>query len=202
MNHQNSTSIISPESWTQLLSLEEIFNPGKPLEIDLGCGKGRFLVARAKSYTEINFLGIDRLLVRLRKVNKKIIREGLNNVKLLRIEASYAVKHLLPPETVSSFYIFFPDPWPKKRHHKRRLFTSSFLDALYRTLKSSGHIHIATDNLNYFEEICDLFGKDPRFKTEPPFEPNDEEKTNFELIFTEQNAPIGRCSFSKNSPAN
>ena len=198
MNHQNSTSIITPESWTQLLPLEKIFDPCKPLEIDAGCGKGRFLVARAKSHTDINFLGIDRQLSRLYKVDKKIIREGLNNVRLLQIEASYAVQHLLPPETVSSFYIFFPDPWPKKRHHKRRLLTPSFLDALHGTLKPSGHIHIATDNLDYFEKICDLFSKDTRFKTEPSFEPNEEERTNFELVFTEQNAPIGRCSFRKN----
>lgn len=194
---QSDSFIIEPSSWTQLLPLDKIFDPNKPLEVDLGCGKGRFLLARAKANPNSNFLGIDRLLRRLRKVNRKISREGLANVRLLRIEASYAVEYLLPPLSVSTFYIFFPDPWPKRRHARRRLFTKSFPGSLHKTLLQGGHVHLATDHADYFTEICNLFAQDHRFTAVSPFMPAEEERTDFELVFLEQDVSVGRCSFKK-----
>lgn len=210
---QSTSSIFFPSSWTQLLPLNEIFDLDKPfgfarstssgrdqdrpLEVELGCGKGRFILARAKANPGTNFLGIDRLLARLRKVDRKISREGLSNVRLLRIEASYAVEYILPPLSVSTFYIFFPDPWPKRRHARRRLFMKPFLDSLHTILLSEGHIHLATDHLDYFDEICHLFDQDERFNRAPAFEPNKEERTEFELNFLEQKVRIARCSFKK-----
>jgi tRNA (guanine-N7-)-methyltransferase len=187
--------IITPESWTKQLKLEGLFDQEKPLEVDVGCGKGRFLIARAKAFQEINFLGIDRQIGRLRKIEKKAKRAELTNVKLLRIEASYALEYLLPPKSVSTFYVFFPDPWPKRRHARRRLFQPEFLDILEKKLRPDGMIHAATDNLDYFKIIFDLLSNDPRFKQEETFEPSAEEKTDFELIFLKKNDPIGRCSF-------
>lgn len=165
--------------------------------MDVGCGKGRFLLSMAKANPEINFLGIDRLLKRTRKVNRKVVDAGLSNVRLLRIEASYAIEHLLPSLSVKTFYIFFPDPWPKNRHCKRRLFTESFVESLHRTLLPAGIIHLATDHSGYFNEIRSLFGHNHRFTETTVFEPTEEERTNFELIFLEQNIWIGRCSFRK-----
>jgi len=178
--------------------MESVFGRDGPLEVDVGCGKGRFLAARAKASPDSNFLGIDRLLVRLRKVDKKIARDGLQNVRLLRIEASYAIQHLLPPGCVSCFYVFFPDPWPKRRHHRRRLFTPAFLDSLHTALGKSGIVHVVTDHLPYAESIRSLFEADPRFLPAPDFEPGSEnERTEFELLFRGQDAPIARCSWEK-----
>lgn len=196
---QSESFIIEPPSWTQLLPLNEIFGSAqdRPLEVDLGCGKGRFILASAKANHDTNFLGIDRLLRRLRKVNRKISREGLSNVRLLCIEASCAVEYLLPPLSVSTFYIFFPDPWPKRRHAHRRLFVKSFLDSLHRTLLPGGHVHLATDHTDYFTEICNLFAQDHRFTAVSPFMPAEEERTDFELVFLKQETRISRASFRK-----
>jgi len=190
--------ILRPKSWTDELPLEEIYGRSGPLEVDVGCGKGRFLAVRAETEPDTLFMGIDRLLRRLRKVDRKLLRRGVTNTRLLRIEASYAVTRLLPDASVSVFYIFFPDPWPKKRHHRRRLFTPSFVDSLHRTLSPGGHIHAATDHVPYFDVILEIFSADSRFQPVPPYEPaTEEERTEFETIFVGQGLDIGRCSFEK-----
>lgn len=192
-------AIIRPPSWTRQLPLEQLFPAAdsKPLEVDIGCGKGRFLTARAKTWPDINFLGIDRQLKRLRKADRKIRREQLANVRLLRIEASYAVRYMLPAASVQAFYVFFPDPWPKRRHHRRRLFAGDFLDALDAVLCHSGRVHIATDHAEYFAFIRSRFLADVRFEEIPAFQPRDEERTEFERLFLGMQKTIGRCSFMK-----
>ena len=192
-----TTAIIAPESWTSLLPLDEIFDMSRPLEVDIGCGKGRFILSRAATYPDANYLGIERLLKRLRIVDRRIQRRGLTNVRLLRIEASYAIEHLLPPGSVTTFYVQFPDPWPKRRHHRRRLFSPPILDAFHRALVPGGRIHLVTDHAQYFEVISEIFTADPRFEETETFEPTEDERTNFELIFVRQHKKISRCSFQK-----
>ncbi|MBA4388036.1 MAG: tRNA (guanosine(46)-N7)-methyltransferase TrmB [Verrucomicrobia bacterium] len=193
----SASAQIKPETWTQSLSIGDYFTSKAPLEVDIGCGKGRFLLARAAANPNVNFLGIERLLVRIRKIDKKIQKQGLKNVRLLRIEASYALQYLLQPGTVTTFYMFFPDPWPKRRHHRRRTFNDSFIDSLDRILLSGGCIHLATDHLEYFDIMKALLTADKRFVEDETFVPNDEEKTDFELLFLSQKLQIGRCSFKK-----
>ena len=147
--------IVTPESWTRELPLEGLFGDRKPLEVDVGCGKGRFLTAKARKQPDRNFLGIDRLLVRLRKVDRKLTRHTLTNVRLLRIEAAYAVQHLLPPDSVSVFYILFPDPWPKRRHHRRRFVTAEFLAPLARVLAPGAEFRVATDIPDYVRQTLE-----------------------------------------------
>lgn len=190
-------AILPPESWTQVLPLDQYFDTTRPLEVDIGCGKGRFLSARAAAHPEVNFLGLDRLLVRLRKTGSKIVRSDLTNVRLLRIEAAYAIEHLLPPNSVTTFYIWFPDPWPKRRHHRRRLFTADFLKALHERLTSHGCVHIATDHQDYFREIMECFVRDDGFDRLETFVPSEEEQTDFEREFLAQGLPIGRASFRR-----
>lgn len=191
------SAILAPENWTDVLPLQSLFPAAQPLEVEIGCGKGRFLTARAAAHPSTNFLGIDRRLKRLQKTDKKIARTGLANIRLLRIDAAYAVERLLPPLSVSRFYVFFPDPWPKRRHHKRRLFSPAFMDAACAALVPGGQIHLATDFRNYFDEIHSLLSRDTRFEETPPFEPSDDERSEFELTFRAQNIPISRCSFRK-----
>ena len=179
-------------------SLDGLFPaPRQPLEVDVGCGKGRFLLARAHANPSTNFLGIDRLLKRLNKVDAKAVRSNLTNVRLVHLEAAHAVECFLPAGSVSVFHIFFPDPWPKRRHHRRRLFSPAFLDALIRGLIPGGHVNIATDYTDYFTEIAKLLRRDPRFEEVPAFQPSEAERTNFELTFMGVGAPISRGSFRK-----
>ena len=187
---------IFPPDWIRPLPLGAFFGNDRPIEIDLGCGKGRFLLAHAAAHRAVNFLGVDRMLRRIRKVDNRARRLGLNNIRLLRMEAYYASTYLLPAEAIATYYIFFPDPWPKKRHHDHRLFNPRFMDALQRTLASRGAVHFATDHLPYYAEVRALILADRRFTEIPPFIPMPEEQTDFELYYASR-TPIGRFSFCK-----
>jgi len=163
--------------------------------VDIGSGKGRFLLGRSGRFPQHNFLGIERLLGRVNQSGRRCERAGRENVHIFRMEGFYTINSLMPSEYVHAYFFLFPDPWPKARHHAHRLFDPSFMNAIHRTLNTQGSLHIATDHLPYFEEIDALLNADSRFKRITPFQPTEEEQTDFELLFKEK--PIGRCSFQK-----
>ena len=189
-----STLRIFPEQWLNPIDFRAHFDhPEHPLEIDLGCGKGRFLLARARKFPETNFLGIDRQLGRIRRIDRKALRAGLFNLRALRLDGYYTVTYLVPPQSVDTYYIFYPDPWPKGKHHHNRIFNELFMDAITRTLKPGGQIHASTDHLPYFKEIHKLIKADTRFEETETFVPAEDEVSDFELIFAHKTP--GRCSF-------
>ena len=141
-----------PSDYFRKLSKEEIFETNRPLEIDLGCGDGSFLVAMASHYQERNFLGVERLLGRVRKVIRKAEKNSLLNLKVLRLELSYTIEWLLPDHCANRMHLLFPDPWPKKKHHKRRMVNKSFCESLVRILKEDGEFLFKTDHPDYFED--------------------------------------------------
>jgi tRNA (guanine-N7-)-methyltransferase len=188
---------LTAEEWLGPLPVPDWFaHPERPLEVDLGSGTGRFLLARAARYPNINFLGIDRMLRRIRKVDNRARRLDLDNIRLLRMEAYYATAYLMPAASVSVYYIFFPDPWPKARHEGHRLFNERFLDALVRTLAPSGQVHVATDHAPYFEQLSEIFARDARFAAIAPLVLPEEEQTDFERVYRDIK-PIGRLSVRK-----
>jgi tRNA (guanine-N7-)-methyltransferase len=145
-----------PAHYFRELAPGEILRPGRPLEIDLGCGDGSFLVEMARHYPERDFLGVERLLGRVRKVCRKVTRAGLANARVLRLESRYVVEWLLPPASISRLHLLCPDPWPKVRHHRRRLIQPDFLAAVRRVLEPGGEFLFMTDHEDYFrwaEEI-------------------------------------------------
>jgi len=177
------------------LPLDSFFDPARPLEIEIGCGKGRFLSTRASKNRDTQYLGIERMLSRVRKLDKKASRLKLENLRILRLEAFYTFYYLLPVHRVRTVYVFFPDPWPKRRHHSRRLFSPLFLDALWTRLEIGGTLQAATDHPEYFAEIRARLGADARFKEIPAMERAEDEQTEFEHIFRSQGLPIGQCAF-------
>jgi tRNA (guanine-N7-)-methyltransferase len=192
----NASLRIYPEQWLNPIEFRSFYeHPEHPFEIDLGCGKGRFLLARARKFPETNILGIDRMLNRVRKIDKKMVRQQLLNGRVLRSDAYYTVTFLVPPQSVDTYYIFYPDPWPKGKHHHNRIFNELFMDAIARTLKPGGKIHASTDHLPYFEQIYKLIQNDTRFKEVETFVPAEDETSDFELIFAHKTP--GRCSFVK-----
>lgn len=189
--------ILNAEHLTPPLDLPSLYGRTRPLEVDVGCGKGRFLLARCRAFPETNFLGIERREKRTLSVHRKLEREGVTNVRLLRLEAAYVVEELIPPLSVAAYYIFFPDPWPKRRHHRRRLFSPPFMQALHRTLLNAGGLNIATDYEEYFLAMRAQLRADPRFVETATFETSEEERSEFELTFRQAGRPIYRCSFMK-----
>lgn len=148
--------LCQPSSWLEQLRWEDVFSLSKKdqnmpptIHVDLGAGDGGFIRARAQNHPNTYFLAVERLLGRVRK----IARHSLKNIKVLRIEASYAVQYLFPPRSVTSITILFPDPWPKRRHHPNRLIQLPFLDQCARCLRTDGWLGIKTDDASYFEHI-------------------------------------------------
>ena len=158
--------LIEVDSLINRLDLEKIFGRNAPLHVDLGCGDGSFICALAERLPEKNFLGIERLLGRIRSAARKAAMVG--NVRLLRMENSYAVRYLLPAGSVETFYLLFPDPWPKRRHWRRRSVTAEFLRAISEALAENGRFLIATDHFNYFEKIEEVARASPDFAVAPP----------------------------------
>jgi len=187
-----------PESYVKPLDLEKAFGRSAPLEVDLGCGDGAFLVAMAERHPERDFLGIERMRGRVEKVCGKAANIG--NVRVLHLETSYAVRHLLPESAVETFYLLFPDPWPKRRHQRRRVATSEFLDAIHRALGRHGVLHVATDDRNYFGQIQRVAQTDPRFARIDSSTHDFLPATRFQKRFEEHGAPIYRLTLRKNSP--
>ncbi|MBR1920806.1 MAG: tRNA (guanosine(46)-N7)-methyltransferase TrmB [Kiritimatiellae bacterium] len=166
------------------------FDLSRPLEIEVGCGKGRFLAARAAAEPGCDFLGIERMLERVRLFAGKCRRGGLENVRILRLEALYAFHYLLPAHHARRVYVFFPDPWPKKKHHAHRLFGPLFRTALWKRLEVGGRIEFATDHAEYFGEVCRGFAADARYERVEPMPRPKEVWTEFETMFREQGLPI------------
>ena len=179
------------------LDWHEVFGNDRRVEMDIGCGKGSFLLCSAQEYPESNFVGVDRLLRRLRKVDRKIQRLGLQNVRLLRVEAGYLLRYLVPKASISTYHIYFPDPWPKRRHHQRRLISVSFLSDLDRTLQDGGVVNCATDHEEYFQLIQKEFEATARLIEARPEIFHSEVRTDFEREFLAAGKQVYRCRWIK-----
>jgi len=186
--------IFTADKWREPIDFGALFGRRAPVEIDLGCGKGRFLTARASACPDRDFIGTDRQFSRLQKIRRKAERLGLSNVRLLHAETAYALRYLFSPSSVSACYLFFPDPWPKRKHHRRRIVTPAFMDILARILQADAPLHVATDHDDYFAWVTRIIAADSRFEPSPPFVPTEEEKTDFEVLFTAQGRPVFRVS--------
>lgn len=158
-----------PEDLFQRFEVDDLFGKTQSaLEIDLGCGGGRFLQAMAEHFPQKKFLGIERLLGRVRKVCRRSERAGLTNVRALRMESTYAVEWLLPRGAADRVHLLFPDPWPKKKHHKRRLMAQpEFLKSVADLLKDGGELLFKTDHEEYFEVAQEAAQISPYFEVMP-----------------------------------
>ena len=154
-----------PENYFRRLSPSELFTREAPLEVDLGSGDGSFALAMARQFPDRNFLAVERLLGRVRKTCKRATEDRLPNLQVLRLEARYTVEWLLPHASVSRLHLLFPDPWPKVRHHRRRLINTEFLGALSKVLVPAGDFLFKTDHEDYFEWATDKLSLSKHFQS-------------------------------------
>lgn len=140
-----------PSHYFRQIPLAEIKNGERPVELDLGCGDGSFLIDLARAHPDRDFIGVERLLGRCKKVSRKIIRNKVPNAKILRLDSKYVVEWLLPPASISRIHLLCPDPWPKARHHRRRLIQIPFLEAVKKALQPRGEFLFMTDHEEYYE---------------------------------------------------
>jgi tRNA (guanine-N7-)-methyltransferase len=148
-----SEVILNIENLSGPLNFENVFGRCAPVHIEIGSGKGTFLVSQAQARPDVNFLGVEWARRYYRFAVDRIGRWGLKNVKLVRTDAAFFLIRFVPDASVACYHIYYPDPWPKKRHHKRRFVRPQNIEHLVRTLEPEGVIQIATDHEEYFGQI-------------------------------------------------
>lgn len=189
--------IYRPADWLAPTPWPVIFQREAPVEVDIGAGKGSFLLAAACAAPERNYLGIERQMVRVRKIEAKARQRGLTNIRLVRVEAGYFLRYMVPTESVAAYHIYCPDPWPKRRHRARRLISPEFAADLHRTLQPGGVVRFSTDNRDYFEAAEAVFRGSQLFCEAPSTVPPAEMATDFERMFSEQGLVIHRSQWVK-----
>jgi tRNA (guanine-N7-)-methyltransferase len=159
----HSTLIHRLTSIIDRLEPAKLFPHPQPLEVDLGSGDGTFIAQYAQRRPDRNFLAVERLLGRLRKIDRKGLRAGLANLRLVRIEATYLLEYLLPPESVYALHVYFPDPWPKRKHRKHRLVNARFTELAAQSLTPGGAVYLRTDDPDYFAQMTAVFASNANF---------------------------------------
>ena len=157
-------SLIYPlASIIERIDLAQLFPGDQPLEVELGSGDSSFLAEYARRHAGHNFIGVERLLGRIRKLDRKGRRAGLTNLRGVRIESSYFLEYLLPPHSAIALHIYFPDPWPKRKHRRHRLINERFPAVAQQALAPGGTVYLRTDDENYFEQMTAVFAAAPTF---------------------------------------
>jgi tRNA (guanine-N7-)-methyltransferase len=183
------SSIVHP------LDLNRVFPLSKPIEVELGSGDGSFLVAYAASARDRNFIGIERLLGRMRKLNRKGERAELTNLAGIVIESGYFLERLLPENSVTALHVYFPDPWPTRKHRRNRLINEKFPTLASRVLQSGGRIYLRTDDQDYYQQMLEVFVPSQLFApTETPA-PLAAIATDFEKEFTARGIKTLRAAY-------
>ena len=185
-------------SITERLDLAGLFARPQPLEIEIGSGDGSFLAAYARLHPARNFFGIERLLGRMRKLDRKGQRAGLSNLRLLSIEAGYFLKYLAPDACATALHVYFPDPWPKRKHRRHRLINEEFPALARRLLAPGGVVYLRTDDADYFTQMQRVFAAAAR-EFQPVETPEELRAvvTDFERTFTARGIATRRAAYQR-----
>lgn len=170
-----------PDDYFARLSPEDIFENGAPLEVDLGSGDGSYTLALAENYPERNFLAVERLLGRVQKTCRGARERELTNLKVLRLESAYTAEWLLPRNSVSRLHLVCPDPWPKAKHHRRRMIQQGFLETVHQLLVPGGVFIFKTDHEEYFEWSEEELANFSKLEVTPFPKDNFDPKSDFQL---------------------
>ena len=199
------SELAAPINW------ESLFGNVHPVEIEIGSGKGRFLLETSKRHPKINYIGVERaqkyVEITQERFEKHIRHFGVDrtsgtfsNVRLVRTDANYFLTRYVSETSVQAYHIYFPDPWPRKRQRKRRLFRNrDFLEALTRTLKAAGgRLYIVTDHAEYFQEIQERLVDLPVLHPiDAALRPDSDITTHYEMKYILEGRPIYRVVYEK-----
>ena len=185
--------VVDPMSWFATLG---------PFELEIGCGKGGFLLNRARAAPHVRLLGIEWANKFFQFAADRMVRWQLTNVRVMRTDAKVFVMRHLPPACVSVLHLYHPDPWPKKRHHKRRLVQADFAEAVVRVLTPGGRWLIQSDHDEYFDQIRRVVGERNEL-IEKPWEELTEAAgpswsgTNYEIKYAREGRTIFRAAYQR-----
>jgi tRNA (guanine-N7-)-methyltransferase len=202
LNEYPSISL-KPEDLDGRIDFVRIFGRSGPVHIEIGSGKGTFLLNQARTQPGDNFLGIEWARKYYRYAVDRIGRWALTNVRIIRTDAAVFLADFICDNSVDYFHIYFPDPWPKKRHHKRRFLCPVNLENLIRCLKTDGQLRIATDHADYLEVIQKLLNNEKNRLEKIPFlqtagaDKGEWVGTNFERKYLKDQRPIYTIAMKK-----
>ncbi len=146
------------------LAAESVFGARMPFEVEIGSGKGRFLIEWAAANPGIGVLGVERARGYVELVSARARRRGLGNLRILHTTAEDLLFRCLAPASVNAVHVYFPDPWPKQRHHKRRFFRPDNVARLAEVLRPGGLLRVKTDHAEYAALIAALLAAEPRLE--------------------------------------
>jgi tRNA (guanine-N7-)-methyltransferase len=194
--------LIEPPADPTPLDWAAVFGNEHPVEAEIGFGKGLFLLSASQQSPDINFLGVEIERKYTLFTATRLAKRGLKNVRLACADAKRFLQNHVAGGSLHAVHVYFPDPWWKKRHRKRRLFTEEFVAQCARVLRPGGRLHIATDVEEYFGIMKGLLAEQPRLRALPSPEPNDPQHdldylTNFERKYRKQGKPIYRAAYAK-----
>ncbi|MCH8831106.1 MAG: tRNA (guanosine(46)-N7)-methyltransferase TrmB [Planctomycetes bacterium] len=186
----------SPIDW------QNFFGNANPVEIDVGSGRGLFLVTAAVANSAGNYLGLEIDFREGRRAARRLKKRELPNARVLGGDANLAFSRFVPAESVAAVHVYFPDPWWKRKHRRRRVFNEEFVTLMHRVLEPGGLVHSWTDVAEYFEVISGLMNSDKRFEALPPLREKSPEhdmdyRTSFERKKRKEGFPISRGLWRK-----
>jgi tRNA (guanine-N7-)-methyltransferase len=184
------------------LDWREVFGNDHPVELEVGFGKGLFLLTAAQAHPEINFAGVEIVRKYQLFTATRLAKRGLSNVRVACADARQFLPGCVPVGSLHAVHVHFPDPWWKTRHHKRRVFTAEFVRACARVLRMGGYLNAVTDVEEYAVVMRELLGAEPTLRPLPAPEPDQpahdlDYLTNFERKFRKQGKPIYRMRYER-----
>ena len=186
----------APFDWAAL------FGANRPVEIEIGFGKGLFLLNASAARPDCSFVGVEIVRKYQLLTATRLAKRGVGNVRLACGDGRLFLRDRVAAGSLAALHVYFPDPWWKKRHYKRRLFTAEFAAEIPRVLRPGGRLHFATDVEDYFGMATGLLAAHPTLRPLPPPEPGGPSHdldylTNFERKFRKQGKPIWRACYER-----
>jgi len=202
-----SSHLIEPEARQAALEVAPLpidwvalFGNEHPVELEIGSGKGLFLANAARANPDRNYLGIEISRKYARLAAERLAKQGLPNAKVWAGDVRDVLARRIPDRSLRAVHVYFPDPWWKKRHKKRRIFTEALVAQIGRTLRPGGELHVASDVEDYFASIRELVAASPHFHERPAPEAKAPEHdldylTNFERKYRLEGRPVYRAAY-------
>lgn len=193
---ENDVAVNPRETGFAPLDLPALFGNDHPVILEIGSGKGRFLIATATERPDLNVIGIEKSLHYHRVIRDRVIKRQLRNLKLINHDGFLVLQKMIPDASLAEVHVYFPDPWPRKRENKRRIIRPEVLAEIRRVLVPGGMGIYVTDHREYFESAAPLVEAEFRSERRVPG-PDDPPRTNYEAKYREEGRPIYEIRFWK-----
>lgn len=180
------------EDLPEFVNWSEFFGNDNPVELDIGCGRGLYIFNAAMNNPDVNYVGLEIDYREGRRTAKKFQKREMPNARVIGGDCNVFLSKMIEKNSVDAAHVYFPDPWWKKRHHKRRLFTTEFCDLLASIVKPDGHVHSWSDVIEYFEIIQELMDGHSSFKIqEAPTERDPAHDMDYQTSFERKKRKLG-----------